>query len=140
MSDTVPQIRWKQRLENFKKALVNLEDAVALSETRALSRLEKQGELKAFEYTFELSWNVMKDYLTFQGISGIIGSRGSFRTAFQNGLISDGETWMEMIEDRNLISHDYDEKTADSVVSRIAGYAALFRSFADSAVLSVDVP
>jgi nucleotidyltransferase substrate binding protein (TIGR01987 family) len=130
MKTETPQIRWKQRLQNFKNALANLEEAVQLSQVRKLSKLEKQGELKAFEFTFELSWNVMKDYLTQQGISGIIGSRGAFRTAFQNGLITGGEKWMDMIDDRNLISHDYDEKTADAVTERIAGYTELFRSFA----------
>lgn len=133
MKTETPQIRWKQRLQNFKNALANLEEAVQLSQVRKLSKLEKQGELKAFEFTFELSWNVMKDYLTQQGISGIIGSRGAFRTAFQNGLITGGEKWMDMIDDRNLISHDYDEKTADAVTERIAGYAELFRSFAQKA-------
>jgi nucleotidyltransferase substrate binding protein (TIGR01987 family) len=133
MTTEIPQIRWKQRLQNFKNALANLEEAVQLSQIRKLSKLEKQGELKAFEFTFELSWNVMKDYLTQQGISGIIGSRGAFRTAFQNGLITDGAKWMDMIDDRNLISHDYDEKTADAVTERIAGYAELFRAFAEEA-------
>ncbi|MFA6937602.1 MAG: nucleotidyltransferase substrate binding protein [Treponema sp.] len=127
------QIRWKQRFENYKKALANLVDAVELSKTRELSKLEKIGLLKTFEFTYELSWNVLKDYLTEQGIQGIVGSKGAFRIAFQNGLIQDGQKWMDMIQDRNLISHDYDEKTADDVASRISGYSQMFKQLATSA-------
>ncbi|MBQ9282823.1 MAG: nucleotidyltransferase substrate binding protein [Treponema sp.] len=129
MGDTA-DIRWKQRFENFKKAFSQLETAVDLSKKRDLSELEISGLIKAFEFTFELSWNVMKDFLTNQGISGIIGSRDAIRLAFSNSLISDGESWMKMISDRNLASHTYDEKTAQSLFSMIKEkYLGLFKAF-----------
>lgn len=129
MGDTA-DIRWKQRFENFKKAFSQLESAVDLSKERDLSELEISGLIKAFEFTFELSWNVMKDFLTNQGISGIIGSRDAIRQAFSNSLISDGESWMKMISDRNLASHTYDEKTAQSLFSMIEEkYLGLFKAF-----------
>ena len=68
-------IRWKQRLNNFQNALQQLTDAVALRHQRPLSRLEQQGLIKAFEFTHELAWNVMKDYFEYQGNTAITGSR-----------------------------------------------------------------
>ena len=62
------QIRYKQRLENFAKALSNLNEAVELASERPLSKLEQQGLLKSFEFTYELAWKSMKDYLEFQGL------------------------------------------------------------------------
>ena len=84
-------VRWKQRFVNFKKALAQLEDAVILSKQRELSRLEKQGVIQAFEFTHELAWNVLKDYLEDQGEQNIRGSKDATRYAFRVSLITDGE-------------------------------------------------
>jgi len=112
-------IRWKQRFQNYKKALLTLENAVELGKTRELSDLEKQGMIQGFEFTFELAWNVMKDYLEEQGITGIIGSKGAVRHAFNKELIEDGQVWMDMIEGRNLASHSYDEEKAEKLIGKI---------------------
>lgn len=112
-------IRWKQRFENYVKALQTLSDAVELAQKRSLSMLEEQGVIQSFEFTHELAWNVLKDYLEYQGISDIVGSRGAVRAAFKNGLIDDGEAWMTMIRDRTLSSHTYDQGTAQDIVKRI---------------------
>ena len=125
-------IRWKQRFQNYKKALVTLKNAVELAASRSLSDLEKQGMIQGFEFTFELAWNVMKDYLSEQGIAGIDGSRDTVRHAFKNGLIEDGQVWMDMIKDRNLASHVYDEKTAEGLVAAIIStYYLLFNMLAE---------
>ena len=108
-------IRWKQRFLNFKKALVTLKNAVELAAERELTDLEKQGTIQGFEFTFELAWNVMKDYLEEQGVTGIIGSKNAIRHAFNKGIIEDGEVWMDMVKDRNLASHVYDEETAEGL-------------------------
>jgi len=112
-------IRWKQRFDNYLKALQTLSEAVELAQKRSLSMLEEQGVIQSFEFTHELAWNVLKDYLEYQGVSDIVGSRGAVRAAFKNGLIEDGETWMTMIRDRNLSSHTYDQETAQDIVKRI---------------------
>ena len=112
-------IRWKQRLQNYNKALITLKKAVELGETRELTDLEKQGTIQSFEFTFEMAWNVMKDYLEDQGISDIVGSKGAIRHAFNKEFIKDGQVWMDMIKDRNLASHVYDEKTAEDLVAVI---------------------
>ena len=114
-------IRWKQRFQNYKKALATVKNAVELAESRKLSDLEKQGLIQGFEFTFELAWNVMKDYLEEQGIIGIIGSKNAFRHAFNKNLIEDGQTWLDMIRDRNLASHSYDEETAEELAVVIIG-------------------
>ncbi len=112
-------IRWKQRFDNFNRALHQLTLAVELSRQRPLSDLEKQGVIQGFEFVHELAWNVLKDFLEYEGIQGIVGSRGAVREAFKRGLIEDGEVWMDMIEKRNLSSHTYNLDIAEALVSAI---------------------
>lgn len=112
-------IRWLQRFSNFKTALCQLDSAVTLSKQRALSDLEQQGLIQAFEFTHELAWNVLKDYFEYQGASNITGSRDAVREAFQRGLLEDGEIWMEMIKSRNKTSHTYNRAVATEIVQKI---------------------
>lgn len=112
-------IRWKQRYNNYLRAFRTLADAVELAEERELSNLEEQGLIQGFEFTHELAWNVLKDYLEEQGLTGIIGSKDATREAFKNGLIDDGEAWMDMIKARNLSSHTYNPETAEEIVEEI---------------------
>ncbi len=112
-------IRWQQRLTNFESALSKLEAAVGLTRTRALSDLEQLGLIQAFEFTHELAWNVLRDYLKYQGMVDLIGYRDTSRAAFQAGLVVDGDAWMEMIQSRNLTSHTYNQKVADDIVGKI---------------------
>lgn len=114
-----PDIRWKQRFQNYSKALHTLRRAVELAEQRPLSELEQQGLIQGFEFTHELAWNVLKDYLEEQGYVGIIGSKNATREAFKNGIIDDGPVWMDMIKARNLTSHTYNEEVADGIVKDI---------------------
>ena len=113
-------IRWKQRFDNFQRALHQLTLAMALKAQRPLSDLEKQGLIQGFEFTHELAWNVLKDYLEMEGIQGLVGSRSTAREAFKRGLVLDGEVWMDMIEKRNLSSHTYNQAVADTMVVSIA--------------------
>ncbi|WP_301278307.1 nucleotidyltransferase substrate binding protein [Dechloromonas sp.] len=100
-------MRWLQRFDNFQRALSRLTEAVQLAESRALSPLEEQGLIQAFEFTHELAWNVLKDYFVWQGNASISGSRDATREAFSVGLIEDGEIWMAMIRSRNQSSDTY---------------------------------
>lgn len=109
-------IRWKQRFSNYQKALASLSLFVSKP---GLNPLEEQGLIKAFEYTFELAWNVMKDFLTERGETGIFGSRDAIQKAFSAGLIEDGMVWMMMLKDRNLTSHVYHEGTAAEIASHV---------------------
>ena len=128
-------VRWLQRLDSFKRARQQLQAAVDLSAQRSLSELEQQGLIQAFEFTHELAWNVMKDYLRSLGNITVIASRDSTRAAFAAELIVDGENWMDMIVSRNLSSHTYNRDTANALVQKIAtAYANLFATFEEKMV------
>ena len=123
-------IRWVQRFHNYRKALDRLRMAVVLSQKRELTDLEQQGLIQAFEFTHELAWKTMKDFLEDKGVSDIIGSKDSTRNGFRESLITDGEGWMEMIKSRNLTSHTYNEEVTKEIVGDILGhYFDLFEAF-----------
>lgn len=112
-------IRWQQRFYNYNRALAELGEAVELSQTRKLTKLESQGLIQAFEYTHELAWKTLKDFIEERGNSQIFGSKDATREAFSLGLISQGEVWMSMVNSRNQTSHTYDESTAQQIVALI---------------------
>jgi nucleotidyltransferase substrate binding protein (TIGR01987 family) len=116
---TNQDIRWLQRFSNYQKALITLAEAADLAHERSLSNLEQQGLIQGFEFTHELAWNVLKDYLEEQGFVGIIGSKNATREAFNNALIADGEAWMDMIKARNLTSHTYNTDIAQDIATDI---------------------
>lgn len=97
----------------------SVKEAVTLAQQRPLSKLEDQGLIQAFEFTHELAWNTLKDFLENRGVQDLYGSKDATRAAFKAGLIEHGETWMDMIQSRNLTSHIYDEATAAQIVSAI---------------------
>ena len=135
MAETL-DIRWKQRFQNFRNALRRLEegsaimnDALGAAASKESIQLLKEGILQRFEFTQELAWKVMKDYMEYQGIEGITGSRDAFRNALKLGIISDGR-WLNSITDRNITSHSYDETEAGVIYDNVmAVYIPLFRSF-----------
>ncbi|MEK7702679.1 MAG: nucleotidyltransferase substrate binding protein [Nitrospirota bacterium] len=105
-------IRWIQRFNNFDKAINQLTRFI---EKGNLNELERQGLIQAFEYTYELAWNTIKDYFESLGEVNILGSRDAFRLAFQRGLIENGEVWMEMINSRIAATHTYNEAVAEKI-------------------------
>jgi nucleotidyltransferase substrate binding protein (TIGR01987 family) len=119
MSEVSQDIRWKQRLTNFKAALSQLRQAVNEGRSRNLSNLEKQGLIQAFDFTHELAWNVFKDYIEYQGYTQMTGSRDATREAFNRQLINNGEVWMEMIQSRNQTTHTYNLATAELITSKV---------------------
>ena len=115
-----PDVRWRQRFGNFKQALVQLLSAAELARVRPLSKLEQLGLIKAFEFTHELAWNTLQDFLDRRGHTArIYGSRDATREAFAANLIDDGDVWMKMLESRNATTHAYDEATADRIAQEI---------------------
>jgi len=123
-------IRWLQRFNHFKKAYSQLEEALELMTQRDLNNLEKQGAIQAFEFTYELAWNVLRDYLIWQGAETISGSRDAIREAFKRELISDGHAWLAMLQDRNRTVHTYNEETANQILNSLENnYAKLFSEF-----------
>lgn len=112
-------IRWQQRFDNFTSALSQLTHGVQEASRRQLSDLEKQGLIQSFEFTHELAWNLLKDYLEYQGVFNLTGSRDTSREAFQKNLITHGDDWMDMIKSRNLTTHTYNKKVAEEIIQQI---------------------
>lgn len=118
-------IRWKQRFENYKKAYSQFNKFLSKKD---LNELEKQGLVQSFEYTHELAWNLMKDFLQYEGIQNLIGSRSTTQEAFNKGIISEGQIWMNMIESRNKTVHIYEENILNDEFAKITNqYAVLFQ-------------
>ncbi len=124
------EIRWQYRFKNFSRAFSLLREALE-EEGRALNQLEREGVIQRFEYTFELAWNLLKDRLEHDGIVlSTVTPRQVIRQAFQAKLIKDGDTWIAMLTDRNLMSHTYDFATFDVVIDRIQHrYLAILEEF-----------
>ena len=126
----LPEKRWIQRLDNYEKALAILERVFLIGRERELTEAEQMGLIQSFEFSFELAWKLMKDFLASRGVAEIFGSKDAIRQAFSAGLIENGQVWMDMIDSRNETSHAYDEKIAHRVVSRVSvSYLDEFKEF-----------
>lgn len=113
-------IRWKQRFENFERAFRLLQEAFEANPAE-LSDLEKEGVVQRFEYTFELAWKTLKDYLVYSGVAfDQITPRSVIKQAFAAGIIADGQTWIDMLEQRNLMSQTYDSEKFETVFRAIS--------------------
>jgi nucleotidyltransferase substrate binding protein (TIGR01987 family) len=108
--------RWKQRFQNFEKAYAQFNRALAIEEP---SEFEKMALVKAFEFTHELCWNTMKDYLEEEGFTDLKGSKDTFRAAFKAEIIQEGEVWMESIDMRVASVHTYNHEVMDETVDFI---------------------
>lgn len=113
-------IRWRQRFDNYERAVNLLRSALADRAPDAFSELELEGLVQRFEYTFELAWKTLKDYLEESGVVlPQITPAAVIKAAFAAKLIEDGETWMAMLKHRNLMSHTYDSKEFLEAVAAI---------------------
>lgn len=126
MSDDTP--RWFYRFENYKRAFSLLREAIDYMDGRELSQLEKEGVIQRFEYTMELAWKVMRDYLESENVVfEQITPKAVIREAFESRFVSDGQLWMDMLDARNLMSHSYDQKDFEEVIDNLRhGYLGAF--------------
>jgi nucleotidyltransferase substrate binding protein (TIGR01987 family) len=105
-------IRWKQRFDNFERAFRLLQSALVERPLEDFSDLEQQGLVKRFEFSFELAWKTMKDFLESSGIQvNPVTPKAVIKEAFAAKIIDDGQIWIDMMLDRNLLSHTYDQKS-----------------------------
>jgi nucleotidyltransferase substrate binding protein (TIGR01987 family) len=112
--------RWQYRFDNFKRAYLLLREGIEASQERTLSQLEKEGLIQRFEYTMELAWKTMKDYLEFQNVVfAQITPRAIVKEAFSAKLISDGQVWMDALDARNKMSHTYNFTQFEAVIQDI---------------------
>jgi nucleotidyltransferase substrate binding protein (TIGR01987 family) len=117
-------IRWKQRFSNFEKAYVLLSDAICEKEISDFSQLEQEGLIQRFEYTWELSWKTVKDFLEWSDfpIPEPAGSRNVIKAAAQSFFEKsdiNGDVFMKMLQTRNELSHVYDVKKAIKALEEI---------------------
>lgn len=103
------ETRLKQRYSNLKKPFQQLSEAIKQSEKKEFNNIEKAGMIQYYEFTFELCWKVMKDYLETEG-EIVKGTRSVLKLSFQFDLLNDGDVWLEMLETRNRLNHTYKEE------------------------------
>lgn len=109
-----------QKIENYNSALAQLEQAVAIYQKSQQDALYRDGLIQRFEFTVELSWKSLKEYLEDQGfVLAASSSRAVLKDAYAAGVIQDAERWNQILTARNITSHVYDEKTADGVAAQI---------------------
>lgn len=98
MANQAQTPRWQQRLKDFEKSAQRLKEAASKKE---FSDLEKDGVIQRFEFTFELAWKTLKDYLENQGFSSVASPKKALQKSFSMDLVSEGNVWINMLEDRN---------------------------------------
>lgn len=109
-------IRWQQRFENYQRALALLREPFE-GDVSKLSALERGGVIQRFEVALELAWKTMKDYLEYDGHAVEPSTvRVVIKEAAATGLIANGAIWLEMVENRNRLSHTYDGSTFEEAV------------------------
>ena len=111
-------IRWKQRFDNLQRAYQRLLWALEIHQQDPDNDLIRMAVIKAYEFTFELSWKTLKDFLAYNGIDAKL-PREVLKQAFATGLVIDGQLWIDMLEERNLMAHTYDDATARKAVDQI---------------------
>ena len=120
-------IRWEQRFQNYSKAFNYLENALNIKKPDVT---QQAGIIQFFEMSFELSWKVMKDYLEEKGFVDVKSPRDAIKKAFEIEIITEGESWLKALVDRNLTSHTYEEKTAKQIEELIRNeYFYLLKDF-----------
>ena len=120
--------RWIYRFDNYKRAFILLREAMEIMKERDLTQLEKEGVIQRFEYTWELAWKVLKDYLDSEGVVlDKITPASVIRAAFDAKIITNGEAWMTALDARNKMAHTYDFKKFEVVIAAIqTHYLKLF--------------
>lgn len=121
MSEIEPEKpRWKYRLDNFRRAYFLLSEGIDQLAERPLSQLEREGLIQRFEYTWELAWKTIADFIADQGIVVTpVTPRAVLRAAFEAGVITNGDEWMAALDARNKMSHTYNFKVFETVIDQV---------------------
>jgi nucleotidyltransferase substrate binding protein (TIGR01987 family) len=119
MNDDIKK-RWVYRFDNYKRAFLLLREAIESMDERELNQLEKEGTIQRFEYTWELSWKVLKDYLEVKGVTlETVTPASTVRAALEAKIIRDGDVWMRALDARNKMAHTYDFSTFEETINKI---------------------
>jgi nucleotidyltransferase substrate binding protein (TIGR01987 family) len=121
--------RIKEKFAEYRKAVNKLKEAL---DEDASNPLLYDGVMQRFEFTYEIAWKLMKLYLEFEGIATVNSPWAAFKEAFAAGIITDGETWIDMINARNLTVHIYNEQMAKEIYNKVKDkYYPVFAAFAN---------
>ena len=110
------------RLKSFRDAVERLEEVLSLPKDSVV----RDSSIKRFELCFELVWKVVQSFLRDRGLD-CRSPRDCFREAFSYGLLTEEEDWVQMLQDRNLSVHTYNEELANQLYSRLPRYLPAFR-------------
>ncbi len=113
------RMRWQQRFANFEKARQKFHYALKAFRKDANNELYRMALIQTFEFTYELGWKTMKDFLRYEGVDKVSLPRDVIKQGFHYQIIEDGQAWMNMLDDRNLMAHAYDERKAERAVEHI---------------------
>lgn len=113
------ETRWKQRFESFEKARKRFRKVLEAFRKNPKNEIYQIALVQAFEFAYELAWKTLKDYLNYKGFDPR-GPREVIKRSFSENIIKDGQTWIHMLEDRNLLAHNYDENKTLDAVKRIS--------------------
>ena len=114
-------VRWIQRFDNFNRAFLLLREIIDSSDDIcSFESIVKEGIIQRFEYTFELAWKTLKDKMIEDGLFiDKISPKYVFKAAFQSKYIDRIDDWLDMTNDRNLMSHTYDFLKLDQFLIRL---------------------
>jgi nucleotidyltransferase substrate binding protein (TIGR01987 family) len=122
---TTAKPRWEQRYENFQQALQSLDEAL---QQETFSDLEKSGVIQRFEYTYELAWQTLQDFLAHQGYQ-VKGPKPVIQQALRDAVIQDWRGWHDMHEDRQATVHTYNQNQSETIFEAIRQtYHPLFQA------------
>ena len=111
-------IRWKQRFDNLQKAIQRFEEALSAESKEPGNHLYQIALIGAYQFTFELCWKTLKDFLKFNGVDVSL-PREVIKLSFHHQLIQDGIVWIEMLEERNIMAYVYQDIAAQKAISNI---------------------
>lgn len=115
-----------KRMETAGRALEKLHEGVAKGE---LTEMERDGLIQRFEFCFEIMWKCGKDYLLDREGLVVASPKKVIRALYEVGLLNaeETETTLQMVDDRNMTAHTYDEKYAIKLAERIKGYEKILQ-------------
>lgn len=108
----------KDRFNQYKNVVEKLEEVIETYNDNN-SRIIVDAMIQRFEFCVELSWKLLKDYLSSENVGDFNSPRSVMKESYKMGLITEGELWLDMLEDRNLTSHTYDEIVANTIRDNI---------------------
>lgn len=111
--------RLQERIESFNRTFEILSEAVNAYKNNSMNILTHMALIQSFEVCFELAWKVLKDYLDENGVKVYL-PKEVIKEAFSFEVISNGQLWIDMLNARNSISHEYNLDKVNSILMNIS--------------------